>query len=58
MDRSLAYVLASHGIRTRDDLAEQAVDDLEDVEGLEPERAGKLIMAARAHWFEDAEENA
>ncbi len=58
MDRSLAFVLASHGIRTRDDLAEQAVDDLEDVEGLDPERAGKLIMAARAHWFEDAEENA
>ena len=58
MDKALAFVLASHGIRTRDDLAEQAVDDLADVEGLDPERAGKLIMAARAHWFEDAEENA
>ena len=58
MDRALAFVLASHGIRTRDELAEQAVDDLADVEGLDPERAGKLIMAARAHWFEDAEENA
>jgi N utilization substance protein A len=58
MDKGLAFVLASHGIRTRDDLAEQAVDDLADVEGLDPERAGKLIMAARAHWFEDAEENA
>ena len=58
MDKALAFVLASHGIRTRDDLADQAVDDLDDVEGLDPERAGKLIMAARAHWFEDAEENA
>ena len=58
MDKALAFVLASHGIRTRDELAEQAVDDLADVEGLDPERAGKLIMAARAHWFEDAEENA
>lgn len=57
MDKALAYVLASRGIRTRDELAEQATDDLEDIEGLDPERAGKLIMAARAHWFESAEEN-
>jgi N utilization substance protein A len=28
------------------------VDDLEEVEGLEPERVAELIMAARAHWFE------
>ena len=28
-------------------------DDIEDIEFLEPERAGSLIMAARAHWFED-----
>ena len=57
MDKGLAYVLASRGIRTRDDLADQATDDLEDIEGLDPERAGKLIMAARAHWFASAEEN-
>ena len=53
MDRELAYQLASRGIVTREDLAEQAVDDIEDVESLEPERAASLIMAARAHWFED-----
>jgi len=52
MDRELAYVLASRGIVTREDLAEQAVDDLEGIENLDPERAAKLIMAARAHWFE------
>ena len=57
MDKGLAYALASRGIRTREDLAEQATDDLEDVEGLDPERAAKLIMAARAHWFESVEEN-
>jgi N utilization substance protein A len=57
MDKSLAFVLASRGIRTREDLADQATDDLADIEGLDPERAGKLIMAARAHWFESAEEN-
>ncbi|HEX7079652.1 MAG TPA: transcription termination factor NusA [Gammaproteobacteria bacterium] len=52
MDRELAYVLASRGIVTREDLAEQAVDDLEDIDNLDAERAAKLIMAARAHWFE------
>ena len=53
MDRELAFQLASRGIVTREDLAEQAVDDIEDIESLEPERAASLIMAARAHWFED-----
>ena len=27
-------------------------DDLLDIDGMDQERAGKLIMAARAHWFE------
>ena len=53
MDRELAFLLASRGVVTREDLAEQAVDDLEDIEILEPERAATLIMAARAHWFEE-----
>jgi N utilization substance protein A len=52
MSKELAYLLASKGIVTREDLAEQAVDDLEDIEHLDPERAAALIMAARAHWFE------
>src|SRR5690606_5023897 len=52
MDRELAYVLASRGIVTREDLAEQAVDDLEGIENLDADKAAKLIMAARAHWFE------
>ncbi|MDE0002388.1 MAG: transcription termination factor NusA [Rhodospirillaceae bacterium] len=52
MDRELAFQLASRGVVTREDLAEQAVGDLEDIEILEPERAAILIMAARAHWFE------
>ena len=56
MDKGLAFLLASKGIVTRDDLAELAVDDLEEIEELEPERAGELIMAARAHWFAEAEE--
>jgi N utilization substance protein A len=58
MDDALAAQLAARGVRTRDDLAELAVDDLADVEGLDPERAGRLIMAARAHWFEEQQEAA
>ena len=52
MDMELAFILASRGVVTREDLAEQAVDDLEGIDELEPDRAGELIMAARAHWFE------
>jgi N utilization substance protein A len=51
MSPDLALALARRGVRTREDLAEQAVDDLNDIEGLAPEEAGKLIMTARAHWF-------
>ena len=39
---------------TREDLAEQAVDDLLEIEGVDAERAGALIMAARKHWFDTA----
>jgi len=55
MDTAVAYLLASHGISTRDELADQAVDDLLEIEGIDEEQAGKLIMAARAHWFEESE---
>jgi N utilization substance protein A len=56
MDEELAYVLASRGIVTMEDLAEQAVDDLMEVEGMDKERAGQLIMTARAPWFEKEEQ--
>ena len=49
-------MLASKGIVTMEDLAEQGVDDLLDIEGLDEQRAGELIMTARAPWFADAEE--
>ncbi len=52
MDEDLAMELARHGVRTREDLAEQAVDDLAEIPNLDPERAGALILAARKHWFE------
>jgi N utilization substance protein A len=54
MQPDLALALARRGVRTREDLAEQAVDDLLDIQGLSPEEAGKLIMKAREHWFTEA----
>ncbi|QGX39357.1 transcription termination factor NusA [Permianibacter aggregans] len=53
MDTHLAYVLASKGICTMEDLAEQGTDDLVGIEGLTEEKAAQLIMTARAPWFAD-----
>lgn len=53
MDKHLAYVLANHGIVTREDLAEQSVDELHDIEGLTEEKAAELIMTARKIWFDE-----
>ena len=52
MQPDLALALARRGVRSRDDLADQAVDDLADIEGLSAEEAGTLIMKARARLFE------
>jgi len=52
MSPDLALALARRGVRTRDDLADQAVDDIGDIEGLSDEEAGRLIMNARARLFE------
>ena len=56
MTQELADQLAERGITSRDDLAEQAVDDLLDLAGMDQKRAGELILAARKHWFEAAEQ--
>jgi transcription termination/antitermination protein NusA len=58
MDKKLARTLASRGIVTREDLAEQAIDDLLEIDGIDAGRAGALIMAARKHWFESAGQQA
>ncbi len=55
MTKELAFLLASEGVVTREDLAEQSVDDLLDIQEMDQEDAAALIMAARAHWFEDEE---
>jgi N utilization substance protein A len=53
MDKLLAAKLAAHGVHTRDDLADLAVDELVELAGIEQERASALISLARAHWFEE-----
>ena len=53
MERKLAFELASRGIVTMEDLAEQDVDSLMELDGMDEERAGTLIMTARAPWFAD-----
>jgi N utilization substance protein A len=44
--------LAGSGIKTRDDLADLAVDELTEMTGIDAQRAKQLITTARAHWFE------
>jgi len=51
MDPALAYKLTAKSIITMEDLAEQAVDDLMDVDGMDEKKAAALIMTARAPWF-------
>ena len=57
MNEALAYELASKGVVTMEDLAEQSVDELLGIHGLDEERAGELIMTARKPWFEAEEQS-
>ena len=52
MDEATAYALAERGVRTREELAEMATDEIADIEDVGEERAAALIMEARKHWFE------
>ena len=55
MDSHIAAKLAESGIRTRDDLADLATDDLTEICAMDTERAKALIMKAREHWFAEEE---
>jgi N utilization substance protein A len=54
---ALLVALGEKGIKTLDDLADLAGDELveisEAVEKIELEQANAIVMAARAHWFAD-----
>ncbi len=52
MNRKLAFELAARGIVTMEDLAEQAIDDISDIDGVGEEKAAQLIMKAREPWFQ------
>ena len=51
MDNETARALAEKGIKTQEDLADLAVDDLVEMIEIDIERAKALIMTARAPWF-------
>ena len=56
MTKQLAEQLCAIDVVTMEDLAEQAVDDLLVIDGLDADKAGQLIMTARAPWFEEETE--
>lgn len=61
VDHALAITLAEKDIKTRDDLADLAADELVEMLGedsITKKDANTLIMEARAHWFaaEDTEQ--
>ncbi len=56
LDQDMLLTLADKGIKTIDDLADLAADELIELLGentLSEAEANKVIMAARAHWFEE-----
>ncbi len=58
MDIDLALQFTMHGITTRRQLAELALDELPPIDGLEEERAGELIMKARENLVLEASQEA
>ena len=50
MDEATAYALASHGIRTSEDLSDLGADEVVEfgIEDLDEVRAAALILAARS----------
>ena len=56
VDQALLLKLIAHGISNREELAEQAVDDLLQIEGMDKDKAADLIMEARIPWFRNAED--
>ena len=54
VDDGLALALTARGVGTMEDLAELSVDELMEIDGMDEERAARLIMKAREPWFADA----
>ena len=61
MRPALLAALGENGVKTLDDLADLAADELLEIAPrgtLTTERANEVIMAARAHWFENVDAKA
>ena len=55
MDDETARLFAQNGVRSMEELAECATDELVELSGIDEERAAELIMTARAPWFAEAQ---
>lgn len=58
LDQDMLLALAGKGIKTLDDLADLATDELIEMLGettLSVQEANRIIMAAREHWFTEEE---
>jgi N utilization substance protein A len=53
MDEDTARILAQGGVRTMEELAECATDEVLEIIEMDEQRASELIMTARAPWFEE-----
>lgn len=51
INQEILTALIKNNINTRDKLAELAVDELIEITGANYEQAEKIIISARAHWF-------
>ncbi|MDN5924389.1 MAG: transcription termination factor NusA [Xanthomonadales bacterium] len=58
MDEATAYTLAERGVTGIEELADLAVDELIDIDGMDEDRASALILAARAPEIERLEREA
>jgi len=60
LSATMLVALGEAGVRTLDDLADLASDELREIVGdgnLDEETANTIIMASRAHWFDDGGES-
>lgn len=60
LDQDMILSLAEHGVKTLDDLADLAADELIEILGdgvITEVEANRVIMAAREHWFADEEKD-
>ena len=53
VSEEIAYSLARGGINTKNLLAEQSIDELIEIDGIDEEMASAMILEAREDWFKE-----